>query len=573
MKLTVLVPTYRRPSDLARCLSALQQQIRPANEVLVTVRDIDTDTWAFLETFNPGSLPLKVLTVTVPGVVAAMNLGFETATGNVISVTDDDAAPHPDWLQRIEAHFLADDRLGGLGGRDWMYVNGKLQDANTQPGASNIVGRVQWFGRMVGNHHIGEGESREIDLLKGVNMSLRKTAIEGLSCDERMKGTGAQVHFEVALSLSIKRKGWKLIYDPIVAVDHYPAQRFDEDQRDAFNAIAWANKAHNETIGLLDHLSWPQKIIYLTWAFLIGTRDTFGILQLLRFLPKERSLSYKKWQASIQGRWQAWQTWQHAQSKKRAKFIKQSNILIMTATITPPAGVPYLKRTDPAARLLDYQNSLKFYLSHLDQCISSIVFAENSISDVSSLKEIVRLNKLEKKVEFLSFNGLDYPPQHGRAYGEFKLLDYVMSNSETIRSKDSEATVWKVTGRYIIRNFHEIVIRRPLNFDIYCNLRKIPKPWADMFLLGWSHEGYENFLKGIYLKLKTNYDSAEVHPEEMFVQLLNNSKKMKIAKRFSEAPQIDGIRGSDNQGYLEGSNRIKFYLRTFAQKLFPWLWI
>jgi len=309
MKLTVLVPTYRRPDDLVRCLKAIQQQTRPADEILVTVRDTDAETWAFLKAFSPGSLPLKTLTIIVPGVVAAINVGFETATGDIISITDDDAAPHPDWLQRIEAHFLADDRLGGLGGRDWMYVNGKLQDVSGPLDVSNTVGRVQWFGRMIGNHHIGKGQPRDVDILKGVNMSFRRVALEGLRCDERMKGTGAQVHFEVALSLSIKRQGWKLIYDPTVVVDHYPAQRFDEDQRHAFNAIAWANKAHNETVGLLDHLSSPRQIIYLAWAFLVGTRDVLGFVQLCRFLPVEKDLAFRKWLASIQGRWQGIQTW------------------------------------------------------------------------------------------------------------------------------------------------------------------------------------------------------------------------------------------------------------------------
>jgi cellulose synthase/poly-beta-1,6-N-acetylglucosamine synthase-like glycosyltransferase len=309
MKMTVLIPTYRRPKDLERCLTALQQQIRPADEVLITVRDIDAETWTFLATLDPHALPLKVLTINVPGVVAAINLGFESASGEIISVTDDDAAPHPDWLQRIEAHFLADDCLGGLGGRDWTYLNSQLQDATMHPGASNLVGRVLWFGRTIGNHHLGAGEPREVDILKGVNMSFRKVALAQLRCDERMKGTGAQVNFEIALSLSVKRNGWKLMYDSAVAVDHYPAQRFDEDQRYTFNAIAWANRSHNETVGLLDHLPLPQKIVYSIWAVLIGTREVFGFVQLFRFLPTEKGLAAQKWWASVQGRWQGFQTW------------------------------------------------------------------------------------------------------------------------------------------------------------------------------------------------------------------------------------------------------------------------
>jgi cellulose synthase/poly-beta-1,6-N-acetylglucosamine synthase-like glycosyltransferase len=314
-KMTVIIPTYRRPHDLERCFKALQQQIRPADEVLLTVRDIDVETWDFLATFNLKSLPIEVLTITVPGVIAAINQGFESAVGDIISITDDDAAPHPDWLQRIEAHFLADNCLGGLGGRDWMYVNGQLQEA--QPGKS--VGRIQWFGRMIGNHHVGEGAPQEVDILKGVNMSFRKVALTKLRCDERMKGSGAQVHFEVALSLAIKRNGWKLIYDSAVAVDHYPAQRFDEDQRHTFNAIAWANRSHNETVGLLDHLSLLQKIVYLVWAVLIGTRDVFGLVQLFRFLPTEKSLAAQKWWVSVQGRWQGLQTWMNDHEENLTK--------------------------------------------------------------------------------------------------------------------------------------------------------------------------------------------------------------------------------------------------------------
>jgi glycosyltransferase involved in cell wall biosynthesis len=322
MKMTVLVPTYRRPKDLERCLKSLQQQVRPADEVLVTVRDIDAETWTFLATFNPNSLSLRVLTINVPGVVAAINLGFESASGDIISVTDDDAAPHPNWLQRIEDHFLADNCLGGLGGRDWMYINSKLQDATMNPGASHLVGRVQWFGRMIGNHHIGAGDPHEVDILKGVNMSFRKVALAKLSCDERMKGTGAQVNFEVSLSFSVKHNGWKLIYDSAVAVDHYPAQRFDEDQRYAFNAIAWANRAHNETLGLLDYFSLPRKIVYLIWAVFIGTREVFGVVQLFRFLPTEKGLAVQKWWASVRGRWQGLKTWWNHLPKNPIRVTK-----------------------------------------------------------------------------------------------------------------------------------------------------------------------------------------------------------------------------------------------------------
>ena len=305
--ISVVIPSYRRPKDLARCLDALKKQKRPADEVLVVVRDRDTETWTFLQTLNPEFLPLRTTTVSVSGVVAAMNAGLDAACGDIIAFTDDDAAPHTDWLALMEAQFLSDSNIGGVGGRDWVYHGTQLEE-----GEREVVGQVQWFGRVIGEHHLGVGEAREVDVLKGVNMSFRRSAIAQMHFDPRMRGTGAQVHFELAFSLALKRAGWKLIYDPKVAVNHYPAPRFDEDQRNRFNGIALLNAVHNETLVLLENLPSTRRTAFVIWATFVGTRDSPGFLQWLRFLPKEGTLAGQKLVASLRGRWQAWETWQQS---------------------------------------------------------------------------------------------------------------------------------------------------------------------------------------------------------------------------------------------------------------------
>jgi glycosyltransferase involved in cell wall biosynthesis len=267
----------------------------------VVVRDTDAETWEFLAQFKAPNLPLHTVKVTQPGVVAALNAGLAAVEGDIVSITDDDAAPHPDWLERIAAYFTSDSRLGGLGGRDWIHHGSKLED-ESRP----VVGQLQWFGRVIGNHHLGVGEPREVDILKGVNMSFRKKAIGQLRFDERMRGTGAQVHFEMAFTLTLKRAGWKIIYDPNVAVDHYPAQRFDEDQRNNFNEVAFINLVHNETLVLLEHLPFIRRIVFLFWAVFVGTCDSLGFVQWLRFLPSQGQLAGKKLLASWHGRWQGY---------------------------------------------------------------------------------------------------------------------------------------------------------------------------------------------------------------------------------------------------------------------------
>jgi len=311
MLISVLIPTYRRPKDLARCLEALKKQTRLADEVLVVVRNTDAETWTLLKTFHPDYLPVRPVIVEIPGQVAALNAGLDAAQGDIIAITDDDAAPHPEWLARIEAHFLYDNRIGGVGGRDWVYNGSQLDDRVRQ-----MVGQVQWFGRVIGNHHLGAGEPRGVDVLKGANMSYRRTAISQKRFDQRLRGTGSQINNDMAFSLALKREGWKLIYDPLVAVDHYPAQRFDEDQRHQFNHLAFANRIHNETLALLEYLPPLQRTGFLIWAVWVGTRGSPGFLQCLRFLPQEGTLAGQKWLASLQGRWQGWQTWRQSNHEK-----------------------------------------------------------------------------------------------------------------------------------------------------------------------------------------------------------------------------------------------------------------
>jgi cellulose synthase/poly-beta-1,6-N-acetylglucosamine synthase-like glycosyltransferase len=246
--------------------------------------------------------------------VAALNAGLDVAQGDIIAITDDDAAPRADWLARIETHILSESRVGGVGGRDWVNKGTQLDD-----GAREVVGKVQWFGRAIGNHHLGVGKVREVDLLKGANMSYRQAAIAGRRFDERLRGTGAQVYNDMAFSLAVRRAGWKLIYDPMVAVDHPAGNRFDEDQRNKFDDIALINLVHNETLVLLEHLSPAQRVVFLTWAILVGTRSAPGFLQWLRFLPSEGALAGQKLLASLRGRWQGWRTWQQKKFKTYAQ--------------------------------------------------------------------------------------------------------------------------------------------------------------------------------------------------------------------------------------------------------------
>ena len=165
-------------------------------------------------------------------------------------------------------------------------------------------------------------------------------------------------------------------------------------------------------------------------------------------------------------------------------MILANNVLLLTATIRPPAGVPELQRTDPTERMNDYVRALSFYCSIRDTIIPRIVFIENSGFDLSPLSDVVSRADAAHRVEFLSFNGLDHPPRYGRGYGEFKLLDYAMDNSKTLANAGAATILWKVTGRYRVLNIGRIVRTAPPNSDLYCDMRKWPVPWVDLRIFG-----------------------------------------------------------------------------------------
>ncbi|MFC1548656.1 glycosyltransferase family 2 protein [Candidatus Omnitrophota bacterium] len=260
MTISVVVPTYCRPESLRRCLAALSEQTRLADEILVVIRENDTRTENFLKTIDLGKLRVRALTVNHPGLVAALNVGVDAVRGDIVAFTDDDAVPRRDWLERIERYFESDPHLGGLGGRDLNYHGDMLET-----GATKVVGKLRWFGLLLGDHHLGFGEPREADHFKGVNMSFRKTAIGNVRFDRRLRGTGAQFCCDTGFSLGIKRKGWKFIYDPEILVDHYVRERTEETRVHSFDADLKdvSDAAYNDALTVFEYFGFFKRLVYI----------------------------------------------------------------------------------------------------------------------------------------------------------------------------------------------------------------------------------------------------------------------------------------------------------------------
>ena len=236
--------------------------------------------------------------------------------------------------------------------------------------------------------------------------------------------------------------------------------------------------------------------------------------------------------------------------------------LLLTATVTPPAGSPRLKRVDPAQRLADYAWALRFYLRVPPTVLDRIVFAENSSHDLVPLREMVDRAGAGHRVEFLSFAGLDHLPAHGRGYGEFKLLDHAVTHSRFLAGAADDERLWKATGRYRVRNLARMIRTAPPDFDLYCDVREKPIPWVDLRVFGCTLAGYRRYLMGLYNNLQEDFWHKAT--ERIIRPWVADwaAGNPRVVTRFRAEPYVIGVRGLDDKSYATGLNLLKYWGRA-----------
>ena len=100
--LSVVVPTYKRPELLERCLAALMTQHldSTAYEIIVVDDGNDLQTRCLVDSWAKWGRPILryISAAKTNGPAAARNSGWRAAQGDIIAFTDDDCLPEPGWL-------------------------------------------------------------------------------------------------------------------------------------------------------------------------------------------------------------------------------------------------------------------------------------------------------------------------------------------------------------------------------------------------------------------------------------------------------------------------------------------
>lgn len=223
MKVSVILPTYRRVADALRAIASLRQVRSPAASFEIVVVDNDVGASAELRNATQAESQPGMQYVHEPrqGLHNARHAGARAARGEILVYTDDDATFDPGWLEALARAFDANPGMMVAGGPvrpvwaaappEWL-----LQMMERQP--------IFWPLSIMDCIH--EFRLGPTGVFFGVNMAIRKSALfesGGFNPEcfgERWLGDGERGVMRRAVE-----RGWQIGYVPDAVVYHHIPER------------------------------------------------------------------------------------------------------------------------------------------------------------------------------------------------------------------------------------------------------------------------------------------------------------------------------------------------------------
>lgn len=298
-----IVPTLRRPEFLRKCLASIEAQSLKSANVLVGIRLDDpvsiTVVNEFVDQIGVRSIEAKGI-----GVVGSMSSCLTEAKEEFIALVDDDVELPLHWLETMIGHLRQHTDVLAAAGRDSLQDYPEMRRKERRV---NDVGTSHWYGRLTGNHHRGGGNPRRVDILRGSNCLFRGSFLREVGFETRLRGTGAQVNWELALAFQAMRRGMRFFYNPTIEVIHHAAPRLDRDvlHRGGFEERATGNNAFNETFVTKQWAPGIRRWTGLFYQIAIGSAHAPGVLHVVRQLLNRDKHIYARAVSTIKGRIQA----------------------------------------------------------------------------------------------------------------------------------------------------------------------------------------------------------------------------------------------------------------------------
>jgi cellulose synthase/poly-beta-1,6-N-acetylglucosamine synthase-like glycosyltransferase len=286
--ISVVIPVRNSRKTVGKCMDSLARLSHPSYEVIV-VDDGSTDgtpeicgayAWVRLIRLDKG------------GPSRARNAGVEAARGDLIAFTDGDCIVDTQWLNELEKGFTGPE-VAGVGGDQ------------TSPDDETARGKtIQAFFKTIGfmtDYIKTERTLGETNHNPSCNVAYRKSVLREVGGFDETLWPGE----DLDLDERIRRRGYKLVYNPAAVVGHYRPQTYREFARMMwrYGACQWElinrygvfRKIYRALFGLLialvvlltlivwDYRTWPLVLVPLSLLLLWFWLKTRHLLNSIRF--------------------------------------------------------------------------------------------------------------------------------------------------------------------------------------------------------------------------------------------------------------------------------------------------
>jgi GT2 family glycosyltransferase len=213
---SIIIITRNRPFLLRHCLQRVTALTYSHKEIIVVDSSTNGESQLILAQF-PAVIDIR-LSGRRNNMPQARNEGIAVSTGEIIAFIDDDSMICSEWLTALlEAYH--DEQVGAAGGR---VIRRPEPYCDQQRGNPQLL--VRPSGVIVTKDiDLLSRSSIEVDHLIGCNMSFRRQALEQVGGFDA-NYTLTNLREETDLCIRVKKAGWRVIYDPTIAVVHVSAR-------------------------------------------------------------------------------------------------------------------------------------------------------------------------------------------------------------------------------------------------------------------------------------------------------------------------------------------------------------
>lgn len=209
---SVVICTFNREEPLIHVLELLKGQTVAPLETLVIDQSLDHKKET-RDYFQTNKNRIRVLNLPYPSTTAARNLAIKEVRGELVLFLDDDVLFHPTL---IEYHLdnYHEPSLGAVTGKV-LYTG---SEENELPWAARITRSGKYLRNFTTNQRC------PVPTLYGCNMSIRRSVLEETG-EFDLNYWGNFLWEEVDYALQIRKRGYRILYDPRAAVFHVMAKK------------------------------------------------------------------------------------------------------------------------------------------------------------------------------------------------------------------------------------------------------------------------------------------------------------------------------------------------------------